>query len=187
MSQSIRFQQHPRETPVYPVRPSVPGALLPFILFLTSNVLHSSVNPILLLLLFFVFVFSPPPVGHSLRPGKMETFFFFFSISSLLFFLDLMSHTLGGEEEEKRKTPVTLKHSNLVTSGHCKVSAHLKCHVRWNGLLINNSHLSVCLSVSFLASRDLRGFALKLKNKPCVECKNTSLQPVPSASEASKR
>lgn len=63
-----------------------------------------------------------------------------------------MSHTLGGggEEEEKRKTPVTLKHSNLVTSGHCKVSAHLKCHVRWNGLLINNFHLSVCLSVCLL-------------------------------------
>lgn len=75
MSQSIRFQQQPRETPVYPVRPSVPGALLPFILFLTSNVLHSSVNPILLLLLFWFF-FSPPPVGHSLRPGKMETLIF---------------------------------------------------------------------------------------------------------------
>lgn len=116
-----------------------PAALLPFVPFLTSNVLYCTDNPISPLWLLLP---SLPnlPVGHSLRPGKMVWEQLHCSSVSLW----CPAHR--EEERKKKRSLVTLKDSNLVTSGHCKVLAQLKTpHIELTSL-------SFCLSVSLSPS-----------------------------------
>lgn len=117
MSHSIQFQHYNiEEAPIYPVRHYC--AWCPLALCSSSRFKRSYTLPTIL---FHPYgCYCPPSHAHQLVTvlGQERVWVWVQLHCSLLFCLALMSCTPGGREEEKR-TLVTLKHSKLVTSGHC--------------------------------------------------------------------